>query len=238
MLQAESNIFQNLPAHWWDIISKRVELSSLLSLGHRIQLAREQGPCYPPSGQEWNALRFCAPSDIRVVICGQDPYHGAGQAHGLAFSVGPGCPIPPSLRNIVKELSHDLGKDCPVEFYWDADGFLASWARQGVLLLNDVLTVADGRPGSHRSLGWQSITASILEGLSETSNPMVVILWGKDAALKGEIFQKSHHHVIQSAHPSPLSAHRGFFGSKPFSRTNEWLVRNRLAPIDWCGFHQ
>lgn len=237
-MKFDLNLFQSLPEQWLDVVLQQVSEDVLLEIGLQLEAARVEGPCYPPSGQEWNALKFCSPEQVRVIICGQDPYHGPGQAHGLAFSVGPGCPFPPSLRNMLKELKDDIGDEWPLESQWDEEGVLASWARQGVLLLNDVLTVAEGQPGSHRNFGWQAVSAGILEVLADGSTPLVVILWGQEAAKKRGIFRKKDHHVIQSPHPSTLSAHRGFFGSKPFSQANEWLKLHGIPPIDWCRYHR
>ncbi|MCK9218110.1 MAG: uracil-DNA glycosylase, partial [Firmicutes bacterium] len=157
----------------------------------------------------------------------QDPYHGQDQAHGLSFSVKPGVPAPPSLVNIFKELNNDLG--C----YIPNNGFLKKWAEQGVLLLNTALTVRAGQANSHRNIGWENFTDRIIELLNEKENPIVFILWGNNAQSKMNIINNKNHYVIKAPHPSPLSAHRGFFGSKPFSKTNDFLISLGQEPIDW-----
>lgn len=161
------------------------------------------------------------------MILGQDPYHGAGQAHGLSFSVEPGVRIPPSLRNIYAELHSDLGIEVP------GHGSLLHWAEEGVLMLNAVLTVREGQPNSHKGLGWETFTDAIMEKLNERTEPMVFILWGSHAQLKGAVVDRSRHKVIQSPHPSPFSAHRGFLGSRPFSQANQYLEQHGLKGIDW-----
>lgn len=182
---------------------------------------------YPPKQQIFRALNLCDFDDVKVVILGQDPYHGENQAHGLSFSVQPGVKIPPSLRNIYKELYDDLGI-APVQH-----GNLVSWAKQGVLLLNTVLTVREGQAYSHRGKGWERLTDTIIEKLNEREKPIVFILWGKPAQEKIKMIDKSRHIIITSPHPSPLSASRGFFGSKPFSKTNDALLALGEEPIDW-----
>jgi uracil-DNA glycosylase len=182
---------------------------------------------YPPMEKIFEALHLTSYKDTKVLILGQDPYHGEQQAHGLCFSVNPTVDIPPSLRNIHAELVQDLG--CPKPDH----GCLESWARQGVLLLNAVLTVRAGQAGSHGKIGWQPFTDHIIQLLNEKEDPMVFILWGKYAQSKKVWITHTRHLVLESPHPSPLSASRGFFGSRPFSKTNAFLVRNGLQPIDW-----
>ena len=181
---------------------------------------------YPSAEDTFNAFRFSSLADTRVVILGQDPYHGPGQAHGLSFSVQSGIKIPPSLRNIYKELADDL--DCEIPNHGD----LTAWAKQGVLLLNTVLTVRDGEANSHRKQGWEKFTDAVIKTLSDREQPMVFILWGKPAEKKAKLID-SRHGVIISVHPSPLSASRGFFGSKPFSKANEMLTGFKQPAIDW-----
>ncbi|MFD1773046.1 uracil-DNA glycosylase [Paenibacillus rhizophilus] len=195
----------------------------------RYTLAREykQYTVYPPKELLFSALKLTSYSATRVVILGQDPYHGAGQAQGLSFSVMPGVKIPPSLRNIYTELVSDTGANIPNH------GSLLHWAEQGVLLLNAVLTVREGQPNSHKGIGWERFTDAIMEKLNERDTPLVFILWGSHAQQKGAFIDQSRHKVIQSPHPSPFSAHRGFLGSRPFSRTNEFLNTQGLEPIDW-----
>lgn len=182
---------------------------------------------YPPHDEVFTALHLTSFASTRVVIIGQDPYHGPGQAHGLCFSVRRGTAIPPSLTNIYTELRTDLGLTTP------AHGNLESWARQGVLLLNTTLTVRAGQAGSHAGKGWEQFTDAVLRTVGARDERVVFVLWGAHARRKATLVDRSRHVVIESAHPSPLSAHNGFFGSRPFSRTNDALVEAGLAPIDW-----
>ena len=184
---------------------------------------------YPPAGKIFAAFDSCPFDKVKVVILGQDPYPGAGQANGLSFSVNPGVELPRSLRNIYTELQSDLGCTPP------ASGDLSRWARQGVLLLNATLTVNAGAPASHQNRGWETFTDAAIRKLAEEREGLVFILWGAYAQRKGEFIDRSRHCVITSPHPSPLSASRGFFGSRPFSRANEYLVARGEAPVDWCG---
>jgi uracil-DNA glycosylase len=181
---------------------------------------------YPARGDIFNALDKTPIPSVKVVILGQDPYHGPGQAHGLAFSVPSGVPMPPSLRNIFKELSADTGarRTCTD---------LSDWAEQGVLLLNSTLTVLSGKPASHSHLGWESFTDEIIKVVSDTQGAVVFILWGAHARAKRELIDTHKHLILESAHPSPLSAHRGFFNSKPFSKTNNYLKNHGKNPIEW-----
>ena len=192
--------------------------------------AYKHGKVYPPEENIYRAFDFFDPEETKVVLIGQDPYHGKGQANGLSFSVNGGEKIPPSLRNIYKELQTDLGCDIP------DSGNLESWAQQGVLLLNAVLTVEESKAGSHQQLGWQTITKSILQHLAGYEN-LVFILLGAWAQKFAEDINLSQHKVIAAHHPSPLSAHRGFFGSKIFSETNRYLIENQKTPIQWA-IHQ
>jgi uracil-DNA glycosylase len=182
---------------------------------------------YPPGGQIFRAFDLTPFEQVKVVILGQDPYHGPGQAHGLSFSVGPGVAPPPSLQNIYKELAGDLGIAHP------GHGNLESWARQGVLLLNSCLTVEDGRAGSHQGKGWERFTDAVIAALNQEHKGLAFILWGRKAQDKGVSIDRDRHLVITSVHPSPLSAHNGFFGSRPFSRTNDYLAAQGKSPIDW-----
>ena len=182
---------------------------------------------YPPGKQIFAAFDSCPFEQVKVVILGQDPYHEPGQAHGLSFSVKPGVEIPPSLVNIYKELHEDLG--C----YIPDNGYLVKWANQGVLMLNTLLTVRAHQAFSHKGIGWEQFTDAAIEALARQDRPMVFILWGRPAQSKKPMIYNSKHLILESAHPSPLSAYRGFFGSRPFSRTNEYLKENGLAPIDW-----
>jgi len=182
---------------------------------------------YPPGGKIFNAFDSCPFDQVKVVILGQDPYHGPNQANGLAFSVSNGVPIPPSLKNIYKELKADLGVEPP------GHGNLERWAHQGVLLLNATLTVRRGAAGSHQGKGWELFTDAVLRILSERQQGLVFILWGAYAKRKGALIDRSKHYVIESAHPSPLSATSGFFGSRPFSKANAYLESKGKKPIDW-----
>jgi uracil-DNA glycosylase len=189
----------------------------------------QQGKSIFPHPSEWfAALDSVAFENVRVVILGQDPYHGPGQAHGLCFSVREGVRPPPSLMNIYKELLSDLGLKMP------RNGSLLPWSRQGILLLNSVLTVESGRPASHQGKGWEIFTDRIIEKLANERSGLVFVLWGSYAQKKGAFIDRKRHFVIESPHPSPLSAHRGFLGSKPFSQINTWLSKRGEQPIDWA----
>ena len=185
------------------------------------------GPVYPPGRLIFNAFDLCPFDKVKVVIIGQDPYHEPGQAHGLCFSVNEGVPFPPSLRNIFKEISDDLGKPVP------ANGDLTRWAQQGVLLLNATLTVRAGQAGSHQGKGWEEFTDAAIRELNSGRDGLVFILWGGYAKKKGAIIDRSRHLVLSSAHPSPLSAYNGFFGNHHFSLTNKWLTDHGQTPIEW-----
>ena len=182
---------------------------------------------FPPADDIFNAFHLTPLKEVKVVIFGQDPYHNDGQAHGLCFSVKPDVDIPPSLVNIYQELHEDLG--C----YIPNNGYLVKWAKQGVLMLNTVLTVRAHTAFSHRGMGWEEFTDAAIRVLNEEDRPMVFILWGKPAQMKKSMLTNPKHLILEAPHPSPLSAYRGFFGSKPFSKTNDFLVQNGLSPIDW-----
>lgn len=182
---------------------------------------------FPPGSRIFSAFDACPFEDVKVVILGQDPYHGPNQANGLCFSVNDAVPVPPSLVNIYKELGDDLGKETP------NTGNLESWAQQGVLLLNATLTVIAGNAASHQGKGWETFTDAVVKMLSADREHLVFILWGAYAQRKGAVIDRANHLVIESPHPSPLSAHRGFFGSKPFSRTNAYLQEKGVGGIDW-----
>lgn len=200
----------------------------MASLKNFLVHEKEQGKRIFPKGSEYfRALDLTPLEDVRVVILGQDPYHGEGQAHGLCFSVRPGVRLPPSLVNIYQELQDDLG--IPPARH----GFLEHWARQGVLLLNSVLTVEMGRAASHQGKGWERFTDAVIRIVNEQEKPVVFILWGSYAQRKASFVDQRKHLVIRSAHPSPLSAQNGFFGSRPFSRANAFLVEHGREPIDW-----
>lgn len=186
---------------------------------------------YPPGDSIFAALDLCPLPAVKVVIIGQDPYHGPGQAHGLCFSVQPGVPQPPSLVNIFREINDDLGT--PERRLDGTHGCLEPWARQGVLLLNAVLTVERGSPGSHQGKGWERFTDRIVEILNERRDHLVFMLWGAYAQRKGAMVDRARHCVLSAPHPSPLSAHRGFFGCRHFSKANRYLVEHGVTPIDW-----
>jgi uracil-DNA glycosylase len=197
------------------------------NLQHFVAGERARHVVYPPADDVFAALHRTPYANTRVVILGQDPYHGPGQAHGLCFSVRHGVAVPPSLANIYKELAADLGIEPPQH------GNLEVWARQGVLMLNATLTVRAGQAASHQGKGWETFTDEVLRAANDKPHPVVFILWGASARRKKSFIDLSRHTVIESAHPSPLSAHNGFFGSRPFSRTNAALEGAGLAPIDW-----
>ena len=182
---------------------------------------------FPPADDIFNAFALTPLHEVKVVILGQDPYHGEGQAHGLCFSVKPDVEIPPSLVNIYKELQDDCGCEIP------NNGYLTKWAKQGVLLLNTVMTVRAHQANSHRGIGWEEFTDAAIRVLNEQDRPMVFILWGRPAQMKKSMLTNPNHLIIESPHPSPLSAYRGFFGSRPFSRTNKYLKEHGLKEIDW-----
>ncbi len=218
---------------WYGTVRALSEESWCQSLLERVDAAYERGepPVYPPRRDLFTALRLTPPERVKCVIVGQDPYHQPGQAHGLAFSVLPGTRIPPSLRNIGKELQSDVGAALP------EDGTLTRWAEEGVLLLNNVLTVYDSSPNSHKKWGWTAFTTRLLERLEREPRPIAFVLWGREAQGKGALVdpERSDHPrlVLQSNHPSPLSASRGFFGSRPFSQVNQFLSAHGAAPIRW-----
>jgi uracil-DNA glycosylase len=212
---------------WADVLGDEFQKEYYVRMRRFLMQEYEKYTVYPDKWDVLAALRMTPYANTKAVILGQDPYHGPGQAHGLSFSVKPGVPPPPSLQNIFKELHQDIG--CPIPNH----GCLVHWARQGVLLLNTVLTVRRGQPNSHKGIGWETFTDRVIDVLNERETPVVFILWGSHAQQKKERIDTSRHYIIASPHPSPLSAHRGFFGSRPFSRTNEILRRHGLEEIDW-----
>ena len=212
----------------WDELLKVVWNSpGFNNFYHKILHEYDIKTIYPPKDYIFNALKLTSYKDTKVVIVGQDPYHGEHQAHGLSFSVQKGIKVPPSLQNIYKELYDDLG--VPIR----NDGDLTGWAKQGVLLLNAVLTVEKDKAASHRNWGWELLTDYIIKVLNMKEEPVVFILWGNFAKEKAKLITNPHHYIITSPHPSPFSAYSGFFGSKPFSKTNNYLVKNNLKSIDW-----
>lgn len=211
---------------WLELLAPEMTQRYFVELQRFVEDERAHHVVYPEPDDVFAALRLTPPRATRVVIVGQDPYHGPGQAHGLSFSVPRGIDIPPSLRNILRELRDDVGVAQP------AHGNLESWASQGVLLLNSTLTVRAGAAGSHQGHGWEDFTDAILAHLGSSRRPIAFVLWGSSAKSKARLIAP-HHTIIASAHPSPLSAHRGFFGSRPFSQIDRHLERHRLAAIDW-----
>lgn len=218
-------VFKN---DWEPLLAPEMEKPYYKALRTELAAEYRSRTVYPDMYHIFTALHLTAYEDAKVVILGQDPYHGPGQAHGLSFSVLPGVRQPPSLRNIFKELHDDLG--CPIPNH----GHLSHWAKQGVLLLNAVLTVREGEANSHKGLGWETFTDAVVAALNERDKPLVFILWGSHAQKKASFIDRQKHFVIASAHPSPLSAHNGFLGSRPFSRANAYLQQAGQQPIDWC----
>lgn len=212
---------------WSPILEEQFQQPYYLELRQFLKEEYRRQTVYPDMYDIFAALHLTSYTKTKVVILGQDPYHGPGQAHGLSFSVKPGISIPPSLQNIYKELQADLG--CPIPNH----GFLTHWAGQGVLMLNAVLTVRAGGPNSHRGKGWEHFTDYVIKSLNDREQPAVFVLWGNNAQEKRHLITSAHHHVIQSPHPSPFSANRGFFGSKPFSRANLFLRSVGIEEIDW-----
>ena len=212
---------------WGPLLQEEYKKSYFTELDQFLNQEYRQYHVYPAVENIYNALHYTAYNEVKVVILGQDPYHGPNQAHGLSFSVQPDVKIPPSLKNIYKELHEDLGCSIPNH------GYLVEWAKQGVLLLNTVLTVREGEANSHRGKGWEIFTDRIIHLLNEREKPIVFILWGKPAQSKIPYIDQNRHAILTSVHPSPLSAKRGFFGSKPFSKTNEYLKKWGLKEIDW-----
>ena len=218
----------DIPDDWAEALKPELDEPYITRMGSFVAEERLTRDVYPPEADVFNAFRYSSYSSTRVVIIGQDPYHGPGQAHGLAFSVRPGVKPPPSLVNIFKELRSDIG--CPV----DQDGSLVGWARQGVLLLNTVLTVRAGEANSHKGMGWERFTDAVIQRVSRKRQRVVFLLWGGPAQKKQSLIDREVHTILAAPHPSPLSAYHGFFGSKPFSQTNEALRTVGEAPIDWC----
>ena len=217
-----------IEASWKTRLAGQFAAPHMQALGKFLREEKAAGKrIYPPGGQIFSAFELTPFENVKVVILGQDPYHGAGQAHGLSFSVARGVMPPPSLQNIYKELQTDLGLAHP------GHGNLESWARQGVLLLNACLTVEDGRAGSHQGKGWEQFTDAVIAALNRERDNLVFILWGRKAQNKGAVIDRDRHLVLTSAHPSPLSASNGFFGSRPFSAANTYLESHGIAPVDW-----
>lgn len=212
---------------WNEILAEEMQKDYYQELQAFVQKRRAEVRVFPEEKNVFNALELTPFESVKVVILGQDPYHGFGQAHGLSFSVQKGIPLPPSLKNIYKELQEDIGGEFPTE------GDLSHWAKQGVLLLNTVLTVEEGNANSHKGKGWERLTNRLIESLNELKHPVIFILWGKPAQDKEKLITNSNHVILKAPHPSPLSAYRGFFGSKPFSRVNDILIQQGQTPIRW-----
>lgn len=216
-----------IPKAWRPVVGGEAEKPYFEKLEAFVARERREHAVYPPEGEVFTALELTAPGRVRALVLGQDPYHDENQAHGLAFSVRPGVAPPPSLRNIFRELRDDLGHPIP------NNGYLVPWAEQGVLLLNAVLTVRAHEPNSHKGKGWERFTDAVIRAVGTSEEPVVFVLWGGYARKKLELVDTSRHATVVSAHPSPLSAKRGFFGSRPFSAVNAALAAAGRPPIDW-----
>lgn len=222
----------NLGNDWDYILEEEFKKDYYLSIRRFLKSEYSSRTVFPSMYDIFNALKYTAYKDTKVVILGQDPYHEVGQAHGLSFSVKKGIKIPPSLVNIYKELNNDIGMSIPNH------GELTSWAKQGVLLLNATLTVREGQANSHKDIGWSIFTDEIIKKLNFSPNPIVFILWGANARNKKKYITNNRHLIIESAHPSPLSAYNGFFGSRPFSKANDYLIKNNISPINWNSVNE
>lgn len=214
--------------NWQKIIDEEKQKDYFKKLEDIVDTEYRDHTVYPPNDDIFNAFRLTPLSDVKAVILGQDPYHRPGQAHGLSFSVQPGVAVPRSLQNIFKELNEDVGAPIP------QTGCLVSWARQGVLLLNTVLTVREGKPLSHTGIGWETFTDRVIQVLNAQEQPMVFLLWGNTAKEKASLLINPGHLVLQASHPSPFSARRGFFDCRHFSKTNEYLIQHGVKPIYWA----
>lgn len=212
---------------WKEILTEEFEKDYFTKLADFVRNEYRTKKVYPPASLIFNAFDQCPFDKLKIVILGQDPYHGPGQAHGLCFSVNDGIEFPPSLRNIFKELKDDVGKEIP------KSGNLLPWAKQGVLLLNATLTVRANQAGSHQHKGWEIFTDAVIHKINSMKEHVVFILWGNYAISKGRFIDRSKHLVLTSVHPSPLSASRGFFGNRHFSRANEFLQKNGMEPVQW-----
>ena len=217
-----------LPECWSSVLGETFVQSTLSQLTRFLAVEIKSHTLFPPTSDIFKAFDLTPFDALKVVILGQDPYHGVGQAHGLAFSVREGVTPPPSLKNIFKELCDDV--ECP----YPNSGDLSGWAKQGVLLLNTLLSVRAGEPFSHKNKGWEQFTDEVIRTINVQKEHTVFILWGAPAQTKSVLIDESRHLVLRAPHPSPLSSYRGFFGSKPFSKTNAYLLEQGLPPIDWC----
>lgn len=216
-----------IPEDWQSALNEEFQKPYFSTLSEFVDAERAEHTIFPPEEDVFNALKFTPLSKVRVFLLGQDPYHDHNQAHGLCFSVRPGITPPPSLVNIYKEMKADVGAEIPKH------GYLVSWAEQGILMLNAVLTVRAHTPNSHKDRGWEKFTDAVLAAVNSKSEPVIFVLWGGYARKKVPLIDTTRHHIIQSAHPSPLSARSGFFGSKPFSKINEILTAQGQEPINW-----
>ncbi len=217
----------NIGNEWDELLSGEFQKDYYRQLRQFLISEYRSRKIFPPMNDIFNALRYTSYSDVKAVILGQDPYHGEGQAHGLCFSVKKGTPPPPSLQNIFKEINSELGIPIPKH------GELTEWAKNGVLLMNTVLTVRESSPNSHRGQGWEIFTDRVIELLNKRETPIVFLLWGANARSKAKLITNPKHLILQCAHPSPLSAHNGFFGCGHFAKANEFLQKNGIEPIDW-----
>jgi len=212
---------------WKEVLAEEMKKPYFVELQSFLDKEYAEHTIYPARNDIVSAFQLTPFDEVKVVILGQDPYHGPEQAHGMSFSVKPGVAIPPSLRNMFKELSEDIGCSIPMS------GYLENWAKQGVLLLNTVLTVRAGEANSHKGMGWETLTDAVIQKLSEREKPVIFVLWGKPAQSKMKLIDTTKHLILQAPHPSPLSAHRGFFGSKPYSKINAQLISWGDKPIDF-----
>jgi uracil-DNA glycosylase len=217
-----------LSDEWLHVLSDEFKKPYFFALKEFLLNEKKQHQIYPKGENIFNAFNMTSFKDIKVVILGQDPYHGANQAHGLCFSVQEGIAHPPSLKNIFTELHNDIGCDIPV------NDTLTQWAKEGVFLINAVLTVRASEANSHRAKGWEYFTDAVIKKISEQKEHVVFILWGRPAQMKASLIDASKHLILKAPHPSPLSSYRGFFGSKPFSSTNNYLKSKNIEPINWC----
>jgi len=212
---------------WDNVLEEEFSKPYFIEMLNKVDEEFRKYTIYPPKDKIFSALKLCDYNNVKVVLLGQDPYHGKGQAHGLCFSVMPNITPPPSLKNIYKEMEADVNTTTPNH------GCLISWARQGVLLLNTVMTVREGQPNSHANIGWQTFTDAIIQKINELNEPVVFLLWGANAKSKAHLITNKKHLVLSCAHPSPFSAYSGFFGCKHFSKTNQFLRENGRKEIDW-----